>query len=64
MGLRALLTSSLQDGHAKIYLDSDNLPVIVPAKPHNEEQSGTRIPKKQVLVSIDMAQWQVYWSWS
>lgn len=52
------LSFVLKDGHAKIFMDGDGLPVIVPAKPHNEEQSGKSVAKKQVLVSIDMDQWE------
>ncbi|XP_071502158.1 EP300-interacting inhibitor of differentiation 3-like [Diadema antillarum] len=52
------LSFVLKDGHAEIKLDEDGLPVIIPAKPHMEERSGSRILRKQVLVSIDVEQWK------
>ncbi|XP_003724485.1 EP300-interacting inhibitor of differentiation 3 [Strongylocentrotus purpuratus] len=52
------LSFLLKDGHAKVYLDNDDLPVIVPCTPFNEEQEHERVTKKQVLVSIDMDQWK------
>ncbi|XP_041477818.1 non-structural maintenance of chromosomes element 4 homolog A-like isoform X1 [Lytechinus variegatus] len=52
------LSFLLKDGHAKVYLDDDDLPVIVPCMPFNEDQGNGRVVKKQVLVSIDMDQWK------
>ncbi|CAH1277540.1 EID3, partial [Branchiostoma lanceolatum] len=52
------LSFLVKDGHARIYLNDDNLPVIEPAEPYVEAESHDRVEQSQVVVSLTVNDWK------
>ncbi|XP_071947049.1 non-structural maintenance of chromosomes element 4 homolog A-like [Antedon mediterranea] len=48
----------VKDGHVKVELDGDGLPVIFPCEPYKEGQSRQAVGKKQFMFSLTMEKWR------
>ncbi|KAJ8025485.1 Non-structural maintenance of chromosomes element 4-like A [Holothuria leucospilota] len=48
----------VKDGHVKIELDDDGLPVIYRSKPFDPQEHRGEVPRKQLILSMDMEEWK------
>ncbi|XP_078586978.1 EP300-interacting inhibitor of differentiation 3-like [Branchiostoma floridae x Branchiostoma japonicum] len=52
------LSFLVRDGHARIYLNDEHLPVLEPAEPYTEAESDDRVERNQVVVSLTLKDWK------
>ncbi|XP_019615521.1 PREDICTED: EP300-interacting inhibitor of differentiation 3-like [Branchiostoma belcheri] len=52
------LSFLVRDGHVRIYLNDDQLPMIEPAEPYAEAEADERVDKQQVVVSLTINDWK------
>ncbi|XP_071827839.1 non-structural maintenance of chromosomes element 4 homolog A-like [Apostichopus japonicus] len=48
----------VKDGHVQIKLDEDGLPVVYPSQPFNPQEHNEEVPRKQLVLSMDMREWK------